>query len=1757
MSSIRPRNIAIFLAEEEDSHLMLRKTPEAAMQLIENERAIIRVLRSDPSDYSDLLFELKQYADPENVRPVRPLEPNADRTQVYDPMLKTFVPRELKRKERGLPQPGNLHIKAVSGTLPPTTGNMRFYNHANINKGHNHVIYGVDAGENPDRYLYLHKKDPTIEVKDEACLIVACFAKDAGTNTKWHIKGQPLNEYHAGLYPEAISFEQLKENNRNFVKNLYGENNRHKDERNEVKFKPSKAALQFIGAVSNSLEDRVNALHFKLLVWQVLKIDLPVLIFDDAGKHIYPEKDQDRDILIAFSRGVSFAFDIHDQVMKGERPDNSIYTHYYDFYVDYREYVRHVRLLNSDEALAKFSEYHEAKVLKSKLPNEEKSLSLPLAAKITRNGDYGSIQNSEIFYPNPLPPQYINDAKAHVLGRKTWGEIVSQTYDYEKANPQDKTAVLAKLKKSGIQGDLNEIYHKMCAYLQQHTKLVVAFKAEETIKKVPVSLAYLNLSDINALKLQQERAQHRQDRMKVEDMTFAFLGDIASQFKKATQARPHYAYLTFCDEANYPKPLTNDFGLSYFVLRDVVKFNSVFVPQNVFATFSLQAKSIRPCTYFNVDVLLDQASDLILLGLAHAVTGQLPQNQIRDNAGFEMHAYVPSVEMFDSNVVERIYVSPQEYKMSEAEIAFQNEHGITAVNVGTHAYAKEELEMKAAAEADDVKAMQNLLRKNPFLRYTFAQALEKGDAVLYHYMLRHDAAVKPLSWQEIFERVPVKKIALFHSEWSEAELKALNETDVDIFMTFKDKIIASDSAELFSLLLTWLKQFNAASVKLSDVSNEFESKEEESEHLLGTHLSDIIWHDLAEMERDQSPKIIELINSGLLDPIRLQEVAHVLFRNPRSHAAGRYLLEKKCYHFELGTYEKEALLAGGHYLYILDDPRMVAKAKWDYVKIVNVLTDLLGKVDDVVFLEKSFLNLQAVSAFSHLSTETGFQFISRIAAKNPTLLYVFTVAFFESRQQLNDAKLNLLIDTIKYIPGCGEFVFFLEKNRRAKAAMQEDKSEMEAMYQLTTSELQQQFFNHLLYDAEKLRNPHYIKMLFAKLPSFEFLYAADPIHYSLFCMRFYFPEFANALGSNPHLLCMQQLREFIISYMQMPQEDFHEAKALLSLYPELIHTQVPGSGDSLLHLALAANHMDVDLIRQLMHSKVAHMSNVSELTTLHELIEKQVRHYKLLGRSHVGDFNNLVADFLKVIPYSNKQLITVLNFIKIYDEDLGDYADAICALLNKNKADSDALKTSFIYAITLNENNSRPSLSWKSYLQIKSMPQSAFQDVMSYMVRSSRNVFKKQDIHSILDCATEFDYSVIKSYLEIEGHLNVYHFSHILSHPRCFVIDPEVVERLASEFTALVFNITMLPENFAVAVDNFLIILNKVNGLDELRQHDFLGTLIAKKLFDVARILLQYQFVLSEENWVSILERYADQGTIDRDLIAIIHTEPQRAWTIFYNKQLNRAVLADRKLACRALLTMKMTFCRDMQVDSALLAKINADMQDITDKLTCNTLSMRKELSRSLKENDFCQAIISIIIAAEKSSGAWKSSHATLVNECQAYKSKQLAPSDSEEKSAPVTVSLPMDVTSETNLDQLIAMIDDNRLDRATKLEAQMQFKTKLDVFDIYEGMEPTWPRQEHFKSLRTVIKTYSVLCQLDSHDDDTFTRIRVSYFYFMLRAMEYLKDEKKQHQSYGIMDMFARTFKQTGNPRSHEPATPVQQGPYGQRPFGVPYNGF
>ena len=288
-------------------------TPEEALDLIQNGRAIARTIVSDPIDDHHWEFLINQFKDPSAIPSPRELDPNSDPNTHWH-----FYKKQWIQKPAGFYQANpSGAIQLLSGTLLPNNGFIYLYNHANVSQKHEHVVALFDSGVNPDRYL-LAPDEEKVDTRIEPCIIKACFAKDAGTNMQWWVKGQPLNTYHNNVYPEAISFAALKNQNVTFVDSILNKGLAHdKNERNEVIFHPRLQGLSAISLVENSMKNGVNAIYRKMMVLQALKRDLPLLIMDGKTRtQRYAVTEQISDLVSEAEIGSVFILKIYALIAK-------------------------------------------------------------------------------------------------------------------------------------------------------------------------------------------------------------------------------------------------------------------------------------------------------------------------------------------------------------------------------------------------------------------------------------------------------------------------------------------------------------------------------------------------------------------------------------------------------------------------------------------------------------------------------------------------------------------------------------------------------------------------------------------------------------------------------------------------------------------------------------------------------------------------------------------------------------------------------------------------------------------------------------------------------------------------------------------------------------------------------------------------------------------------------------------------------------------------------------------------------------------------------------------------------------------------------------------------------------------------------------------------------------------------------------------------------------------------------------------------
>ena len=878
-------------------------TEAEALRLIEEERCIARVIVSDRIDDHHWNFLLDQFKDTPIIPAPRELDPGSDSSEQWDFYRKVWIKRNPEEDKSSTPL-------MVSGTLLPHDGRMYLYNHSKINQGHEHVAALFDAGENPDRYLLAGLAETKIDTSAEPSIIKACFAKDAGTNTQWWIKGQPLNAYHKNKYPEAISFTELRKENRS----LKHTERDQRTERNEVLFVPRKPPFALGIPVEQNASAGVNATYRQLMFLEKFNVLIPIIVIDGNNKaSVYTEEDQARHLYDQIKdTGDVLAFRIHALIARLDK--NKIPSFWAQYEKDLQSFLDAYLAISDNSSpyvrmnsiyhkiLAKFlfrknkkitimggfkeQPYHDDKIIEeifiryaggderaqrtiemlelidesgfnswrhlktwitSDYPAYLKSLhrfpseanarsfltyyreSLPKKTQITHPAEkWGDAQariKREIQALNIQSPflesmlrsareiwtesylavieprlfdlhnvwreiqyqyqyQYalrkpITDkskqialqkhtaAAEAVATRKLWTDIVSLTDDHYTKPPKDdkeqeekfsrisiaERFVLTRMQELSVSGDHALILKNMLTYLQEHSAIVLAFNAAKTFSSPFVGTEPLNAfaaNDFHCGKGTTEK--YREERDKAEQATFDYLPnyyvndeDYKTAFKENAAVRPRYAFLILQAAGRPIVPRTTEYGKSYVVLQHHMKFNSLFVPHNIYANFT-EAKSKgmaytppTPCTYFTMVGLIQGLSKDVFLGLIDAVTGSIPDKRLSSSKDYELHAYIPPVDLLDKTVTKQLFIHPDEYLLSETEKHLIKSSGISVVNEGAHLEEKVLKKLEHTYRLDKVVDLQIMQMQYPqlFVGSSFhlvMQALRFGSIQIYRHL---------------------------------------------------------------------------------------------------------------------------------------------------------------------------------------------------------------------------------------------------------------------------------------------------------------------------------------------------------------------------------------------------------------------------------------------------------------------------------------------------------------------------------------------------------------------------------------------------------------------------------------------------------------------------------------------------------------------------------------------------------------------------------------------------------------------------------------------------------------------------------------------------------------------------------------------------------------------------------------------------------------------------------------------------------------
>ena len=350
---------------------------------------------------------------------------------------------------------------------------------------------------------------------------------------------------------------------------------------------------------------------------------------------------------------------------------------------------------------------------------------------------------------------------AAIKARKLWSDIVSHTDQHlttprkhlaplktkDVSAPHSPTgaifaaeAVKVRMQKLNVPGDHDAHINKITTYLQEKSVILLAFDAKKVFQKEFVSLEALSHVELSVRPDRGDAYVKSRDRL--EDKIFEYLSpELEEGLHLCGQARPRYAFLCIANnEVSFKLPSEN-YGKSYVVLNHKIKFNSLFVPHNIISQYehSSSYKIPTPATYFTLEVLLERVTDDELLGLVNAATGLMPDKHFGQHIS-DLQAYIPPVNLFDTAVVDKIFIHPREYVLTPTEKNWVAERGIDLVNTDNYIGERDMKQWVHVFKTDNVAELKQMVAQDPkrlkqMLSPAFLiEAIESGSAALYSYI---------------------------------------------------------------------------------------------------------------------------------------------------------------------------------------------------------------------------------------------------------------------------------------------------------------------------------------------------------------------------------------------------------------------------------------------------------------------------------------------------------------------------------------------------------------------------------------------------------------------------------------------------------------------------------------------------------------------------------------------------------------------------------------------------------------------------------------------------------------------------------------------------------------------------------------------------------------------------------------------------------------------------------------------------------------
>ena len=270
---------------------------QEALDLIKNEKALVKNISVNLTNEESLNFVLKQIKDPQNFRPI-PRDftrynnlPEQNRNEIYNPIRKEWEKRKAGARGRSKV---TQHTKKTSTSLLPRDGMMRLFN---TNEQRVGLLFDYDLckmrGENAKDDKYIFKKNAVTDLRWWYQDKDATWLKGIVKKIKLFFGKDEHREKHLSLVTTVADLR----------KDLREERGAGRiPEHNEILARLSKNAFKGVFAPMNTEYCRLNTLLRKFQIKEMLDLDLPVLIITpNRPAKAYDFNQQLQDLVTALS----------------------------------------------------------------------------------------------------------------------------------------------------------------------------------------------------------------------------------------------------------------------------------------------------------------------------------------------------------------------------------------------------------------------------------------------------------------------------------------------------------------------------------------------------------------------------------------------------------------------------------------------------------------------------------------------------------------------------------------------------------------------------------------------------------------------------------------------------------------------------------------------------------------------------------------------------------------------------------------------------------------------------------------------------------------------------------------------------------------------------------------------------------------------------------------------------------------------------------------------------------------------------------------------------------------------------------------------------------------------------------------------------------------------------------------------------------------------------------------------------------------